>query len=267
MPIQSFKESHLEQIARALADAATHRELSLLFQQCHINEQGGQPKWERILCALSARQRSDKCGNNVGAFIQAVLDPGRFPGQPERHMELCTAVNRVLAFSGLHIHKDGILGQVKRASTVSEAEERASKLKGALLERKVHQDVLKFCRAELLMNNYFHAVFEATKSVADKVRKLSGLTFDSSRLVDEAFGIGTSIYPRLAFNTLQTPTEKSEHTGLMNLMKGLFGVFRNTTAHAPKIHWPINEQDALDVLTLASLIHRRLDSTIRTNVP
>jgi len=267
MPIQSFKESHLEQIARSLADSATHRELSSLFQQCRIEEQGGQPKWERILNALRVRQQYDKCGNNVGAFIQTLLDPARFPGEPERHAKFCTGVNRVLSFSGLYVQTDGKLALVKKASTVLEAEERATNLKRTLIERNVHQDVLRFCRPELLTNNYFHAVFEATKSVADKVRKLSGSNSDGSRLVDEAFGIGASGYPRLTFNTLKTPTEKSEHTGLMNLMKGLFGAFRNTTAHAPKIHWPINERDALDVLTLASLIHRRLDSSIRTHVP
>ncbi len=27
----------------------------------------------------------------------------------------------------------------------------------------------------------------------------------------------------------------------------------------PKIHWEITEQDALDMMSLASLIHRRLD--------
>ena len=52
----------------------------------------------------------------------------------------------------------------------------------------------------------------------------------------------------------------------MNLIKGLFGAFRNTTAHAPKIHWQITEQDALDILTTISLIHRRLDSAVRTQV-
>jgi uncharacterized protein (TIGR02391 family) len=98
--------------------------------------------------------------------------------------------------------------------------------------------------------------------VADKIREKTGLTSDGSRLVDEAFG---GKEPLLAFNTLQTETERSEHTGLMNLMKGLFGVFRNTTAHAPKIKWPINEQDALDMLTLASMIHRRLDQTVLTH--
>ena len=73
--------------------------------------------------------------------------------------------------------------------------------------------------------------------------------------------------PRLAFNSLQTESERSEHTGLMNLIKGVFGAFRNTTAHAPRIHWNVTEHDALDVLTTLSLVHRRLDSAVRTHVP
>lgn len=70
--------------------------------------------------------------------------------------------------------------------------------------------------------------------------------------------------PFLAFNALQTETERSEHSGLMNLMKGMFGAFRNVTAHAPKVSWAITEEDALDLLTIASLLHRRLDAAIRT---
>ena len=49
----------------------------------------------------------------------------------------------------------------------------------------------------------------------------------------------------------------------MNLLIGLFGMFRNTTAHIPKIKWEINKQDALDILSLASLVHRKLDNTKR----
>jgi uncharacterized protein (TIGR02391 family) len=45
------------------------------------------------------------------------------------------------------------------------------------------------------------------------------------------------------------------------LIKGMFGTFRNTTAHAPKVSWPIDLDDALDLLTLASMLHRRLDSS------
>jgi len=112
-----------------------------------------------------------------------------------------------------------------------------------------------------LVDNYFHAVFEATKSVAEKIRLKTGLTSDGSNLVDEAFSFKNNV-PYLALNTLQTESEKSEQRGFMNLLKGLFGMFRNTTAHAPKITWRIDEQDALDILSLISLIHRRLDGAV-----
>ena len=267
MAIKSFKENHIEAIARALENAATHRELSALFGQCGIKERGGGPKWERILLALRDQQQVDRCGNKVGAFILAIMDPVRFAGRSDEHGNICEAVNQVLAFSGISVLEDGQLKSVKVAKTVKDADQRASHLKNTLKSREVHADVLRFCRAELVQNNYFHAVFEATKSVADKIREKSGCSSDGSTLVDEAFGLGQSGYPRLAFNRLQTATEKSEHHGLMNLFKGLFGTFRNTTAHAPKIYWSINEQDALDILTLTSLIHRRLDLAIRTHAP
>ena len=264
--VQVFKDSHLRRIAEILADAATHAELSSLFEQCSVVEQGGNPKWERILMALSSRQTQDRCGNNIAAFIQATLDPARFTERKDVHENLCQQVNKVLSFSGLHIDNAGQLRPVKQASTILEAEQRASQLRSKLTDRNVHADVLKFCRAELLEHDYFHAVFEATKGVADKIREKSGLLSDGAKLVDEAFGYGKSPYPQLAFNSLRTDTEHSEHVGYMNLIKGLFGVFRNVTAHVPRIKWPINEQDALDILTLASLIHRRLDEAVQTHI-
>ncbi len=264
--VQAFRDSHLREIAKILAEAVTHAELSSLFKQCSIVEQGGTSKWNRILMALSSRQTQDRCGNNVAAFIQAALDPARFTGRKDVHENLCQQVNEVLSFSGLHVDNAGQLKLVKQASTISEAEQRASQLRSKLSDRNVHADVLKFCRAELLEHDYFHAVFEATKSVADKIREKSGLLSDGAKLVDEAFGFGKSQYPKLAFNSLQTDTERSEHVGYMNLIKGLFGTFRNVTAHVPRIKWPINEQDALDILTLASLIHRRLDGAVQTHV-
>ena len=37
-------------------------------------------------------------------------------------------------------------------------------------------------------------------------------------------------------------------------------MFRNTTAHAPKINWVVNKEDAEEVFTLLSLIHKRIDT-------
>ncbi len=42
-------------------------------------------------------------------------------------------------------------------------------------------------------------------------------------------------------------------------MKGLFKTFRNPAARAPKVDWATSRSDALDMLTLASMLHRRLD--------
>lgn len=114
-----------------------------------------------------------------------------------------------------------------------------------------------------MADNYFHAVFEATKSVADRIREMTGLTSDGAELIDNAFGIKS---PLLAINTLRTDTEKMEQIGFSTLLKGIFGTFRNVTAHAPKIKWQMPEDDALDLLTMVSFAHRKLDRAVRTRV-
>jgi len=66
----------------------------------------------------------------------------------------------------------------------------------------------------------------------------------------------------LAINPLADESQISEQRGFANLVKGMFGMFRNTTAHAPKLLWNMSKKDAEDLLTLASLIHRRLDAAL-----
>jgi len=269
--ISKFDEANLQALCDALGDTTTGltgSEIGRYLGECGIDDPMLQmTKRHRLFGALRTRQDQDGAGNAVVKFILHVMQPVRHVGNRDYFEGKREELNAVLAFSGLSLGEDGQLHQVTTARTLSEAETRASVLRKALVERKVHADIIKFCRAELVADNYFHAVFEATKSVADKIRQRTGLASDGAGLVDEAFGVGKAGHPRLAFNSLQTESEKSEHTGLMNLIKGVFGAFRNTTAHAPKIHWTVNEQDALDILTTVSLIHRRLDMAVRTHVP
>ena len=112
-----------------------------------------------------------------------------------------------------------------------------------------------------MRQNYFHDVLEASKSVAEKLRDLSGVQGDGAPLVDSACSLSSG--PIVAFNALATNWERSEQAGLETLLKGLFGTFRNPTAHAPKVLWATSRRDALDMLTLASM-HSRLDAaTVR----
>jgi hypothetical protein len=48
----------------------------------------------------------------------------------------------------------------------------------------------------------------------------------------------------------------------MNLIKGLFGLIRNPTAHEPKIKFIIEEDEALDLMILISYAHKRLDKVL-----
>jgi len=113
-----------------------------------------------------------------------------------------------------------------------------------------------------MQDNYFHAVFEATKGLAQRIRDMSGIQADGAALIDRVFSIEQ---PVLAFNTLQTDTEKSEHKGLAALLKGCFAAARNPLAHEPKILWD-GEDDAADYLSLISLLHRKLDDCVPTRL-
>ena len=266
MRINSFDIAALRSIAEILGDTQdgfSGSDIGILLHECRIPDPcPTASKRFRLFQALQDKQNSDNCGNNIVAFIQHAMNPVRHHDAHEWFENTRSKLNHVLAFAGFLLGENGKLQQTSMAETHSQAAARASKLREHLIARKVHQDVLRYCKEELLVDNYFHSVFEATKSVAEKIRQRTGLITDSSELVDQAFSFKSEI-PYLALNSLQTESEQSEQKGFMNLLKGLFGTFRNTTAHAPKITWKIDEQDALDILSLVSLVHRRLDSAIQ----
>ena len=263
-----FSESDLQAIAHALDSAGTHAELGGLFRDAGLTESGeitGLSKWKRIFNVLAEAQNRTQTGNFAMKFIGTALAPRRYVNRQAEHETLLESVNRLLAFQGYQLHADGRFRTIAAAVTIDEARARASRLRAELERRAVHSDVLDFCRPELMQENYFHAVLEATKSLSEKIRQKSGLLGDAGDLANRAFSLGKSGIPVLAFNTLQTETERSEQSGLMNLCVGMFGTFRNTTAHGAKLTWAVTEQDALDLLTLVSLLHRRVDAA--TKIP
>ena len=260
--IKSLDLGSLESICKTLGETnngLSGTEITKYLAECNIKDlQLNSTKWKRLYDALYSKQTEDRCSNNVLAFIKYVMRPSRHIHRKEWFENIRTELNYVLSFEGFELTESGELKQADKVQTFDEAEARAQNLRKTLLDRKIHPDVLAFCRAELLVDNYFHAVFEATKSIAEKIRIKTNLTTDGAELIDQAFSYKGKI-PYLALNKLTTESEESEQKGFMNLLKGVFGTFRNTTAHAPKITWNIDEQDALDILSTVSLIHRKLD--------
>lgn len=263
--IPPFDASTLEAIAKVLGDTErglTNPQIGHRLRQCNIPDvDAGSTKWKRVFNALAEFQNEHKVGNHVIKFIMEALAPAAYTDRPEQFEERRQALNAVLSFQAMELGSDGKVRATSKATNLEDALTRANRLKGELRRRNVHAEVIRFCDAEIIANNYFHAVFEAMKSITSRVRQLSGLTTDGAALVDAAFGFGKSGAPVVAINPLQTETEKGEQRGFVSLLKGLYGMVRNPLGHEPKIEWEMSEEDALDILTTISMIHRKLDKT------
>ncbi len=258
----------IEGVANILGDTnggLTGSEIGRLLTICGIADpHPGDTKRHRLREALLARQQQDQASNAIIRFLVEAMAPVRYADDHGLFESRQDAMNQVLVHAGLKIGDDGQVHRTTQARTLSEAAELANRLRAELTRRDTHREVLRYCTEEILRQDLFHAVFEATKGLAERIRTMTGLTVDGSDLIDQALAPGKKGRPVLAINTLMTETERSEQTGLANLTKGVFGMFRNVPAHAPKITWPISEVDALDLFTTLSLIHRRLDSATPT---
>ncbi len=261
-PEATFSAAQIDAIARALGhteDGMTGSEIGHILATCHMDDIAPQAtKWIRLHDALVGRQNRTQNRRAILEFIRQAMQPSRHLRHPERFEAMRDHLNRALAFDGLAVLEDGRLVSATRASTLTEAEQRARELRASLETRGVHPDVLRFCQAELLADNYFHAVLEATKSIAEKIRDTTGLSDDGAELIDRAL---SGSPPMIAINPLQTKSQHSEQKGFAMLLKGIFGMFRNPTAHAPRISWQMEKADAEDLLSTLSLVHRRLDTS------
>ncbi len=188
--VPPFTAGQLEALCRELGEAMTGSQMDRLLPAASIADISQQStKWKRLYESLASRQNQDSNANAVCRFIKVAMAPERFGSEPERFEAHREGLNLTLGFVGLELRENGKLYPAAPTTTLTEAQERANALKTKLRERNVHPDVLAFCRAGLVQRNYFHAVFEATKSVADKIRTRTGLKSDGGQLVDDAFGI------------------------------------------------------------------------------
>lgn len=261
--VDCFPPGQIESLSRVLGEAGTGSDITRFFTSQEIEDNSGEStKWRRLNWAFLKNQRKCRCGNHVVAFIEAYMEPARFVGRQDEFEQHREAINTILSFAGLNLGEDGRLFECKAVRTLSEAEQRLETIEYKFKGRRIHAEVLKYCKVELLQDNYFHAVFEASKGLAQRIRDMSGVDGDGAKLVDLVFSVDR---PVLAFNTLQTETERSEHKGMAALLKGCFAAVRNPLAHEPKLLWE-GEEDAADYLSLISLLHRRLDESVPTNL-
>lgn len=217
-------------------------------------------KRDRLTEAFVVRQNADGSPRRIITFIVHAMEPVNYRDRPELFTLRRDRLNERPAFVGLRVNEEGNVAKGAAARTLDEATRLATSIRDELQRRKTHPEVLRYCSVEVLKKAHFHACLEATKSVFDRLRIMTGLPGDGAALVDGALALGKSSTPMLAINSLATQTERDEQTGLASLIKGLGGLYRNPTAHDPRLMRTISEEELLEVLTTVSAVHRRLDS-------
>lgn len=256
--IRKLSSSEIETVSKILGDCVTGSQLSDFFQECRIIDTSNEStKWKRIHKTFLNKQEQDNCSNSFWVFTKKILAPARYvTGENGNYNLILADINKPLMLLGLQMTEEGKLIKVQAATTISEVERRTRSLVNELQKRHIHEDVLRCCKEEYLQENYFHAVFEAAKSLAEKVREKTGIQEDGSKLFDQALAVNS---PKLAMNSLETSSQRNAQNGLKEMLNGVTHMVRNVTAHELKIKWIVEEQYAIDILTTISFLHKQLD--------
>ncbi len=218
----------------------------------------GTNKSQSLHRALMAAQQNDRSGEVVVELIRAAMNPTVCVTDTRQFDALREGLNWALRFKPLSIDEGGELHWGPTARKISEAGVTAERLRSELARRGTHPEAIRYCAEEFIRKSLFHAMFEACKGLSERLRELTGLTSDGIVLVNSAFSIRTGT-PPIRINALMTETEIGDHRGLEQVIRGVFSIFRGNSAHLPRVVRPVVEQDALDLFSTLSYIHRRLD--------
>ncbi len=268
-----FTEQNLHNISAIIAD--TNRGLTKSELERHLRESkivlvsdGSYNNGIYYKIGLNKRDWLYNCFANeintthsfdrIVRFIEIVMDPTNYTKMEKRgqYQFILEELNKILLLLGCEINPSGKLTEKVKATTLEEVDRRVNSLKKKLYDRNIHSEVTKYCIKDYLRKDYFDAVFEATKGLAERVREISGLNSDGNELFQSAFATKD---PYIVLNMLATESEKNEYNGLKELLMSLFHLVRNPMAHTPKINWKQNENEALDILTIISFAHKYLD--------
>jgi len=242
----------------------SNTEIDKFFHEAGIiDKHGPDTKWKRLYHNFINHQKFQGSNGKIVQFIQSALSPARNLNKKDRHLLFVNELNKALSFEGYYVSESGKINRAStKTTTISEAEARAKELSQRLITRDIHSRVLYYCKAELLAEDYFHATHEAVKGVFSRIRDMTFIEEDGHKLIDATLLSQTNNTPPvLIINSYQSLSHIAEQKGFATLLKGMYGMFRNPTAHEVRTKWTMTKEDAEDILSMVSLVHRRLDKS------
>lgn len=258
----------VQAISKILGELVTGSKITYLFKKNnwrdYYSETGDKmlsTKWKRIEDTLNYEINKSNSDKPFITLIEDIMKPFEFRSNIELWNESLKNINEIISFSGLELLSNGKIIEVKPVDSLQEAINRTNSLYTKLIESNIHSEVIKYCKQELLQENYFHAVLEASKGVLQRIRDLNLSSKDGNTLINDSFNLkNPSII--IKGNLMSNDTEKSEYQGLKSLLNTICYLYRNPTAHSPKMYDARIERDAIQALSLISMAHLQLDNCI-----
>ncbi len=243
----------LEEIARAIGDTYSGSQLPRYLRDEGIPEEFVPPavagsKWEYVLEVLEGLHDGGSAARRaLREFLGGWLE-GRHHMPPRRDIQ-----KRILALlgqQGWHVGE----GRLVIGERVYDAAGALTPLGRDARIAALHADVRQAADRYLESGHMEVAIFEAFKAINNRVKAMTGLDEDGSKLMTHAFATEN---PRIILADLSTETGKNIQAGFRFLFMGAVQGIRNPDAHEQ--FRPLDDEEALEKLAFASMLIRRLD--------
>lgn len=256
----------IEEVSKILGELTTGSKITKLLNKHNLidhDTKAGRSilstKWRRLNASIVQECRDNSSAQPLFIVIEDIMNPVNYINEDDAiWYNNRENINKILIFYGYVLDDRGKIQQVKAAESFTEAKNRCEHLKERLDYFNIHEEVLRYCNPELLQKNYFHAIFEASKGILERLRIMTTSTKDGNSLINEAFNFKTlSII--IKDNKLESQDDKNEYFGLKSLLNTICYTYRNPKAHSPKLYNDSSEEDAITAFILMSLAHTQLD--------
>ena len=243
----------LEEVARAIGDSFTPSQLPRFLRDSGVPEEfltavGSEDNWASVLAVFERLHDGGSAARRVlrqflGQWLENRLHTGP---RSDVHRRIAAQLARQGWFveDGCLVIGEPQVGEIPMTSPVGREARIAA----------LHPEVRQASDRLIESNHMGAAILEAFKAVNNRVKAMSGLDADGTDLMGKAFG-GTT--PGLVLADQSTQTGRDVQAGFLQLFSGAVRGIRNPNAH--ELFTSLDDNEALEQLTLASLLMHRLD--------
>lgn len=243
----------LEEIARAIADTYTDRQLPRYLTDSGVPAEflavgTSQSKWEYVMGILEGLHDGGSAARRIlREFIGGWLE-GRHHEPPRA--DIRQRITALLAQQGWHLvdHRLAIGERTHDAAGI------LTPLGRDLRVAALHPAVRQVADRYIEINRMEVAIFEAFKAVINRVKVMAGADGDGTGLMGQVF---SDKDPVLLLADLATQTGKDIQNGYKFLFMGAAQGIRNPDAHEQ--FKALGPEEGMEELALASLLMRKLD--------